>query len=89
MATIINRAAIERLIANDGRHGDDPQAFAIYEYRNSITGEVAWAVFYDPEHIDIADIPYVEDYAILWGRYVGLVEAVGVLADAPAPGEAV
>jgi hypothetical protein len=83
MATVTSRAVIEEMIANDGTFPGDPKAFAIYEFRSSMTGEVAWAVFYDPEHIDIADSPYVADYAVLWGRDVGVVEAVGVLADEP------
>jgi len=65
--TITDPAIIRTILENDGYHRGDPQAYCIYNYNID-----SFAVFMNPETVDIFDSPYVTFPVLFWSREGGL-----------------
>lgn len=79
MATVDNRGTIRVMLERDGVYPGDPQAYSIWEYRHRITGRVLWAVYWTKEGGPTE--PYVGECELLWTRFGGHVNPLGILAD--------
>ena len=76
LATLTVKALVQEMI--DGCSGD-PQLWAVFEYVNAYTAEVAWAVFYDADHFDLDRSPAVATWVEVWNRERGELRDLGTL----------
>jgi hypothetical protein len=68
MATIDDKAFIDRLIAADGHYEDDPQILEICSYR-TVEGKLTWSVAWtEADRTNLRTSPYVKEIEVIWRR---------------------
>ena len=72
MSTITKPELALTILENDGVYPGDPQIHSMWKYGNAWNHEIAYAIFYAPEHFDLEESPAVEWYYLLWSRESGI-----------------
>lgn len=68
MATIDDKAFIDRLIQANGHYEDDPQILEICSYR-TVEGKLTWSVAWtESDRVNLRTSPFVRDIEVIWQR---------------------